>query len=47
MTSLDAQAFNEEGRPQWEQKAALGDALHGNGRSTLWQIPPLLVGRLR
>jgi 2-polyprenyl-3-methyl-5-hydroxy-6-metoxy-1,4-benzoquinol methylase len=30
MTSLDAQALNEEGRRQWEQKAAFWDALHGD-----------------
>jgi 2-polyprenyl-3-methyl-5-hydroxy-6-metoxy-1,4-benzoquinol methylase len=30
MTSLDAQALNEEGRRQWEQKAAFWDTLHGD-----------------
>lgn len=30
MTSFDAQAFNEEGHHQWEQKAAFWDALHGD-----------------
>lgn len=47
MTSLNAQAINEVGRRQWEQKAAFWDALHGDEGSRFHrQLVTLEVERL-
>ena len=46
-------ALNEEGRELWDRKAAFWDELHGEEGNnfhqwySLWQIPPVLAGRLR